>query len=54
MKDRCQQCRSSKIGAEVIPGLLESIRKATSERDAYPTGKRASGMGNNSRASTGR
>ena len=30
----------SKMGAEVIPGLLESIRKATSERKEYGKGKR--------------
>ena len=30
MRDLCQQYRSSKMGAEVIPGLLESLRKATS------------------------
>ena len=31
-----------KMGAEVIPGLLESIRKATSERREYGKGKKAS------------
>ena len=31
----------AKIGAEIIPGLLESIRKATSESVAYPTDKSA-------------
>ena len=30
----------AKMGAEVIPGLLESIRKATSERKEYGNGKR--------------
>jgi hypothetical protein len=30
----------AKMGAEVIPGLLESIRKATSERKEYGKGKR--------------
>lgn len=30
----------SKMGAEVIPGLLESIRKATSERKEYGKGRR--------------
>ncbi len=30
---------AAKMGAEVIPGLLASIRKATSESVAYPTGK---------------
>ena len=30
---------AAKMGAEVIPGLLESIRRATSESVAYPTGK---------------
>ena len=32
-----------KMGAEVIPGLLESIRKATSERREYGKGKKAAG-----------
>ena len=31
---------AAKMGAEVIPGLLESIRKATSERREYGRGKR--------------
>ncbi len=30
---------AAKMGAEVIPGLLESIRRATTESVAYPTGK---------------
>ncbi len=30
---------AAQMGAEVIPGLLESIRKATSESVTYPTGK---------------
>jgi hypothetical protein len=30
----------AKMGAEVIPGLLESIRKATSERREYGKGKK--------------
>ncbi len=30
---------AAKMGAEVIPGLLESIRKATSERKTYVKGK---------------
>ena len=34
----------AKMGAEVIPGLLESIRKATTESIAYPTSKKAVGM----------
>ena len=33
---------AAKMGAEVIPGLLESIRKATSERREYGKGKKAS------------
>ena len=41
MKDLCQQCSSSKIGVEIIPGLLESIRKATSERRECGKGKKA-------------
>jgi hypothetical protein len=34
---------AAKMGAEIIPGLLESIRKATSERREYGKGKKASG-----------
>ena len=34
---------AAKMGAEVIPGLLESIRKATSERREYGKGKKATG-----------
>ena len=33
--------RGAKMGAEIIPGLLESIRKATSERREYGKGKKA-------------
>ena len=33
----------AKMGAEVIPGLLESIRKATSERREYGKGKKSAG-----------
>lgn len=33
----------NKMGAEVIPGLLESIRKATTERREYGNGKKALG-----------
>ena len=32
---------AAKMGAEVIPGLLESIRKATSEQREYGKGKKA-------------
>lgn len=32
---------AAKMGAEVIPGLLDSIRKATSERREYGKGKKA-------------
>ena len=32
---------AAKMGAEVIPGLLESIRKATTERKEYGNGKKA-------------
>ena len=32
---------AAKMGAEIIPGLLESIRKATSERREYGKGKKA-------------
>ena len=39
---------AAKMGAEVIPGLLESIRKATSERREYGKGKKsARGSGAN-------
>ena len=31
---------AAKMGAEVISGLLESIRKATSERQEYGKGKK--------------
>jgi hypothetical protein len=31
------------MGAEVISGLLDSIRKATSERREYGNGKKATG-----------
>ena len=31
---------AAKMGVEIIPGLLESIRKATSERWEYGKGKR--------------
>ena len=34
---------AAKMGAEVIPGLLESIRKATSERREYGKGKKLAG-----------
>ena len=34
---------AAKMGAEVIPGLLDSIRKATTERRDYSTGKKAVG-----------
>ena len=33
---------AAKMGAEVIPGLLESIRKATSGRREYGKGKKVS------------
>ena len=36
--------RGAKMGAEIIPGLLESIRKATSERREYGKGKKAARM----------
>lgn len=35
--------RISKIGAEIIPGLFESIRKATTERREYGKEKTATG-----------
>ena len=34
---------AAKMGAEVIPGLLASIRKATTERRDYGTVKKAVG-----------
>ena len=34
---------AAKMGAEIIPGLLDSIRKATSERREYGKGKKATG-----------
>ena len=34
---------AAQMGAEVIPGLLDSIRKATSERREYGKGKKAAG-----------
>ena len=34
---------AAKMGAEVIPGLLDSIRKATTERRDYSIGKKAAG-----------
>ena len=34
---------AAKMGAEIIPGLLASIRKATSERREYGKGKRTVG-----------
>jgi hypothetical protein len=34
---------AAKMGEEVIPGLLDSIRKATSERREYGKGKKATG-----------
>jgi len=36
----------AKMSAEVIPGLLDSIRKATPERRDYSTGKKAVGKKN--------
>ena len=35
---------AAKMGAEVIPGLLDSIRKATSERREYGKGKKVMGV----------
>ena len=41
---------AAKMGAEIIPGLLESIRKATSERREYGKGKKsARGSGGKAR-----
>ena len=36
--------RGAKMGAEIIPGLLESIRKATSERREYGKGKKTQNL----------
>ena len=35
---------AAKMGAEIIPGLLDSIRKATSERREYGKGKKAQNL----------
>ena len=35
---------AAKMGAEIIPGLLESIRKATSARREYGKGKKVMGV----------
>ena len=40
---------AAKMGAEIIPGLLDSIRKATSESVAYPTDKSAASRSRRSR-----
>lgn len=41
---------AAKMGAEIIPGLLDSIRKATSERREYGKGKKsARGSGGKAR-----
>ena len=41
---------AAKMGAAIIPGLLESIRKATSERREYGKGKKsARGSGGKAR-----
>ena len=41
---------AAKMGAKIIPGLLESIRKATSERREYGKGKKpARGSGGKAR-----
>ena len=34
---------AAKMGEEIIPGLLDSIRKATSGRREYGNGKKATG-----------
>jgi hypothetical protein len=34
---------AAKMGEEIIPGLLDSIRKATTERKEYGEGKKAVG-----------
>ena len=44
MNNLCQQYYSLKMGAEIIPGLLESIHKATSERKEYDKGKKVARM----------
>ena len=35
---------AAKMGADIIPGLLDSIRKATSERREYGKGKKAQNL----------
>jgi hypothetical protein len=35
---------AAKMGAEVIPGILDSIRKAMSERREYGKGKKAQNL----------
>ena len=35
---------AAKMGAEIIPGLLDSIRKATSERREYGKDKKATSV----------
>ena len=35
---------AAKMGAEIIPGLLESIRKAASERREYGKGKKTQNL----------
>ena len=44
---------AAQMGAEVIPGLLESIRKATSERREYGKGKKVVGVAMNCRNEEG-
>ena len=39
MRPELECSRVAKIGAEIILGLLDSIRKATSERREYAKGK---------------
>ena len=39
--DRRLTFAAAKMGGEIIPGLLESIHKATSERREYGKGKKA-------------
>ena len=41
VNDLCQPYHSSKMGVEIIPGLLDSIRKSTSKQREYGNGKKA-------------
>lgn len=44
MRAELECSRVAKIGAEIIPGLLASIRKAISERRAYAKPPKSRGI----------